>query len=226
MRILLVEDERKMAELLKRALEEEGYSVLIATDGQQGLSMAQSCTLDGIILDVMMPKMNGLEVASRLRRSGNSTPILMLTARDANPDIVKGLDKGADDYLTKPFAFEILLARLRALIRRRAGPRPVELRVANLVLNPASHVVSRGKSKILLTKKEYALLECLMRRAGTVVPRNVLIEEVWGFEGDVESNTLEVFIRLLRTKIDVGFEPKLLHTVRGFGYSLREEAHE
>jgi DNA-binding response OmpR family regulator len=226
MRILLVEDERKMAELLKKGLEEEGYSVLIATDGQQGLSIAQSCSLDGIILDVMMPKMNGLEVASRLRRSGNPTPILMLTARDANPDIVKGLNKGADDYLTKPFAFEVLLARLRAVIRRGAAPRPVELRVADLVLDPATHLVSRGKTKIVLTKKEYKLLECLMRRAGTVVPRNMLIEEVWGFEGDVENNTLDAFIRLLRTKIDSGFQPKLLQTIRGVGYCLREEAQE
>jgi DNA-binding response OmpR family regulator len=226
MRILLVEDERKMAELLKKGLEEEGYSVLIANDGQQGLSMAQSCTLDGIILDVMMPKMNGFEVASRLRRNGNSTPILMLTARDANPDIVKGLNTGADDYLTKPFAFEVLLARLRAVIRRGAAPRPAELRVADLVLDPATHLVSRGRTKILLTKKEYTLLECLMRRAGTVVPRNVLIEEVWGFEGDVENNTLDAFIRLLRTKIDSGFEPKLLQTIRGVGYCLREEAQE
>jgi DNA-binding response OmpR family regulator len=217
MRILLVEDERKMAQLLKKGLEEEGYSVLIAHDGQQGLSMAQSCTLDGIILDIMMPKLSGLEVASRLRRAGNSTPILMLTARDANPDIVKGLNTGADDYLTKPFAFEVLLARLRALMRRGAAPRPVDLRVADLVLDPATHLVSRGKTRILLTKKEYALLECLMRRARTVVPRSVLIDEVWGFEGDIENNTLDAFIRLLRTKIDSGFEPKLAsnHSRRG-----------
>src|SRR5215472_15030808 len=224
MRILLVEDELKMAELLKKGLEEEGYSVLIACDGQEGLAMAQSCTPDGIILDVMMPRMNGLEVASKLRRSGNSTPILMLTARDATPDIVKGLDKGADDYLTKPFAFEVLLARLRAVIRRGAVPRPAELRVANLVLDPATHAVSRGKTKIVLTKTEYKLLECLMRRAGTVVSRNLLIEEVWGFDGDIENNTLDAFVRLLRGKIDSEFEPKLLQTVRGVGYSLREEA--
>lgn len=226
MRILLVEDERKMAELLKRGLEEEGYSVLVAYDGQQGLSMAQSCTLDVIILDVMMPRMNGLEVSSRLRRSGNPTPILMLTARDANPDIVKGLNKGADDYLTKPFAFEVLLARLRALIRRGAAPRPVELRIADLVLDPATHLVSRGRTRIALTRREYDLLESLMRRAGAVVPRNLLIEEVWGFEGDVENNTLDAFVSLLRAKIDGGFEPKLLQTVRGVGYCLREEAPE
>ncbi len=223
MRILLIEDERKMAELLRQGLQEEGYSVLVASDGQEGLDLAQSCELDGIILDVMLPKMDGFEVARRLRRGRNAVPILMLTARDAVPDIVTGLDKGADDYLTKPFSFEVLLARLRAITRRGAKPCPLDLRVADLVLDPASHDVSRGGRKIALTRTEYKLLECLMRRAGTVVPRDLLIEEVWGFEGEIENNTLDAFIRLLRGKIDSGFEPKLLQTVRGVGYCLRQD---
>lgn len=223
MRLLLVEDDARMAEVLKRGLEEEGYSILVASDGRQGLEMAASCELDGIILDVMLPKMDGFEVARRLRRNQNPTPILMLTARDAVPDVVMGLDKGADDYLTKPFSFEVLLARLRAITRRGARPRPTQLRLADLVLDPASHEVTRGGLKIALTRTEYKLLECLMRRAGTVVPRERLIEDVWGFDSEVENNTLDAFIRLLRGKIDLGFEPKLLHTVRGIGHSLRLE---
>jgi two-component system response regulator MprA len=223
MRLLLVEDDRKMAAVLRCGLEEEGYSVFVATDGRQGLEMAESCELDGIILDVMLPKMDGLEVARRLRRNDNQTPILMLTARDTVPDVVTGLDRGADDYLTKPFAFEVLLARLRAITRRGAHPRPVQLRLADLVLDPACHEVTRGGRKVALTRTEYRLLECLLRRAGTVIPRETLIADVWGFEGEVENNTLDAFIRLLRGKIDSGGRQRLLHTVRGIGYSLRLE---
>jgi two-component system response regulator MprA len=222
MRLLLIEDEAKMAALLKRGLEEEGYSVLIAADGQQGVQMADCCDLDGIILDIMLPKLDGFEVARRLRMKQSPVPILMLTARDTAPDIVKGLDRGADDYLTKPFSFEVLLARLRAITRRGVRPRPTELRVADLVLDPAAHAVSRGGRKISLTKTEYKLLGCLMRRAGSVVPREELIEAVWGFDGDIENNTLDAFIRLLRGKIDSGFDPKLLHTIRGVGYTLQD----
>jgi DNA-binding response OmpR family regulator len=223
MRVLLVEDDPKMSDVLKRGLEEEGYSVLVAYDGQQGLEFAESSELDGIILDVMLPKVDGFQVAQRLRRNRNTTPILMLTARDTVPDIVTGLDRGADDYLTKPFSFEVLLARLRAVLRRGAKPRPVVLQVADLVLDPATHEVVRNGRKIPLTRTEYGLLECLLRRAGTVVPRNVLLEDVWGFHGDVKDNTLDAFIRLLRNKIDTGFETKLLHTFRGVGYSIRQE---
>lgn len=212
-----------MARLLKRGLEEEGYSILLASDGRQGLEMAESSELDGIILDVMLPRLDGLEVARRLRQNQNPTPILMLTARDTVLDIVAGLDRGADDYLTKPFPFEVLLARLRAIIRRGPKPRAPQLRLADLVLDPAAHEVTRAGRKIGLTRTEYRLLECLMRRARTVVRREVLIEDVWGFDGEIESNTLDAFIRLLRGKIDSGFEPKLLHTVRGVGYSLRQE---
>ena len=223
MRVLLVEDDPKMSDVLKRGLEEEGYSVLVAYDGQQGLEIAESCEMDGIILDVMLPKIDGFQVAQRLRRNRNTTPILMLTARDTVPDIVTGLDEGADDYLTKPFSFEVLLARLRAVLRRGVKPRPVVLQVADLVLDPATHAVVRNGRKIALTRTEYRLLECMLRRAGTVVPRNVLIEDLWGFHGDVKDNTLDAFIRLLRNKIDAGFETKLLHTSRGIGYSLGQE---
>ena len=223
MRLLLVEDDANMAEVLRRGLEEEGYSILVASDGRQGLDMAESCELDGIILDVMLPKMDGFEVARRLRRNQNPTPILMLTARDTVPDVVTGLDKGADDYLTKPFSFEVLLARLRAITRRGTRPRPTQLRLADLVIDPATHDVTRGGRKIALTRTEYKLLECLVRRAGTVVAREKLIEDVWGFDGEVENNTLDAFVRLLRGKIDSRFEPKLLRTVRGIGYSLRLE---
>jgi two-component system response regulator MprA len=167
--------------------------------------------------------MDGFEVVRRLRRNQNMTPILMLTARDTVLDVVAGLDKGADDYLTKPFSFEVLLARLRAITRRGARPRPAHLRLDDLVLDPASHEVTRAGRKVPLTRTEYKLLECLMRRAGAVVPRERLIEDVWGFEGEVENNTLDAFIRLLRGKIDSGFETKLLQTVRGVGYSLRQK---
>lgn len=223
MRVLLVEDDPKMSEVLKRGLEEEGYSVLVAYDGQQGLEIAESCEMDGIILDVMLPKIDGFQVAQRLRQNRNATPILMLTARDSVPDIVTGLDQGADDYLTKPFSLEVLLARLRAVLRRGVKPPPVVLQVADLVLDPATHAVVRNGRKIALTRTEYRLLECMLRRAGTVVPRNVLIEDLWGFHGDVKDNTLDAFIRLLRNKIDAGFETKLLHTSRGIGYSLGQE---
>lgn len=223
MRVLLIEDDTKTAQVLKRGLEEEGYSILVASDGRQGLEMAESSELDGIILDIMLPKMDGLEVARRLRRNQNPTPILMLTARDTVPDIVTGLDKGADDYLTKPFSFEVLLARLRAIIRRGGKLRPAQRRLADLVLDPATHEVIRGGQKIALTRTEYKLLECLMRRVGMVASREVLIEDVWGFDGDVENNTLDVFIHLLRGKIDGGHELKLLRTIRGIGYCLREE---
>jgi len=222
MRLLLVEDETRMAELLRRGLEEEGYAVLVATDGQQGLQMAQSCELDAIILDVMLPRLDGFEVARRLRQDRYQIPILMLTARDTVPDIVTGLDRGADDYLTKPFAFEVLLARLRALIRRGARSRPPQLQVADLVLDPATHEVSRGGARISLTRTEYRLLEFLMRRAGAVAPRQTLIEAVWGFGSDIENNTLDAFIRLLRAKVDAEPRPKLIHTLRGVGYCLRE----
>ncbi len=224
MQILVVEDETRLAALLKRGLEEEGHSVMVSGDGREGLSLAMAHEFDVIVLDVMLPQLDGLAVARRLRESGSRIPVLMLTARDAPADVVSGLDNGADDYLTKPFSFEVLLARIRAVSRRGPIPRPAVLRCEDLTLDPARREVARGERRVALTRTEYCLLEILVRRVGTVVPRDVLIQSVWGFESDVESNTLDAFVRLLRAKIECAGEAKLIHTVRGVGYCLRGEA--
>ncbi len=223
MQVLVVEDERRMAELLRQGLEEEGHSVILAMDGKEGLAIAESHPFDVIVLDVMLPGMDGFSIARKLRASRNQTPILMLTARDATGDVVAGLNLGADDYLVKPFAFDVLLARLHAVSRRGLIPQPVQLQVQDLTLNPASREVARGSRRVALTRTEYSLLELLMRRAGRVVTRENLIEAVWGFDSDVRSNTLDAFIRLVRDKVDVVGEEKLIHTVRGVGYCLRGE---
>jgi DNA-binding response OmpR family regulator len=219
---LIVEDERKMAELLKAGFEEENHSVSLALDGRAGLELASASEFDAIVLDLMLPGLDGFEVARRLRRSQNQTPILVLTARDGIADIVKVLDLGADDYLTKPFSFVVLLARLRALTRRRSGLRIPLMKVADLAVDPATRRVSRGGREIHLSPTEYRLLEFLMRRAGRVVSRNALVDGVWGFEHEVEENTLDAFVRLLRRKVDKGFKRKLIQTIRGIGYCLRE----
>ena len=223
MQVLVVEDERRMAELLRQGLEEEGHSVVVAGNGKDGLAMAESHPFDAIVLDVMLPEMDGFSVARKLRAARNQTPILMLTARDATHDVIEGLNIGADDYLVKPFSFDMLLARLRAVSRRGAIPQPVPLQVRDLTLNPASREVMRHGRRIALTRTEYSLLELLMRRSGRVVPRESLIEAVWGFDSDVRSNTLDAFIRLLRDKVDSADEAKLIHTVRGVGYCVRGE---
>jgi two-component system response regulator MprA len=223
MRVLIVEDERAMAELLKKGLEEENHRAALAFDGVQGLELARTYEFDAIVLDLMLPRVDGFEVARRLRSAGNQTPILILTARDSVPDIVKGLDLGADDYLTKPFSFEEFLARLRTVARRGSAPRPTCLRVADLTLDPASRQALRGRREIRLSPTEYRLLELLMRRAGRVVTRTAIVEAVWGLENDVEENTLDAFVRLLRGKVDKGFSPKLIQTVRGIGYCLRAD---
>jgi DNA-binding response OmpR family regulator len=221
MQILIAEDERRMAELLGQALTEEGHQVVRAQDGREAIEIARSSAFDVIVLDVMLPRMDGLAVARKLREERNQTPVLMLTARDAPSDIVNGLDAGADDYLTKPFSIDVLLARLRAVSRRGAIPRPVCLQVADLKLDPAAHSVTRGADTLSLTPREYKLLEVLMRNAGRAVSRATILESVWGFGADVTENSVEVFMRLLRFKVD-SREPKLIRTVRGFGYMLRE----
>jgi DNA-binding response OmpR family regulator len=221
MRILIVEDEKKMAAVLKKGLEAENHRVTLAFDGRTGLELGFT-DFDVIVLDLMLPLIDGFEVARRLRKNGNQTPILMLTARDAVPDIVKGLDVGADDYLTKPFAFEVFLARLRSVARRGSTPRPTVLQVDDLVLNPASHIVTRGEREIHLSPTEFRLLELLMRRSGRVVSRDAIVEAVWNFDHEVEENTLDTFIRLLRSKIDREHDRKLIQTVRGIGYTIRE----
>ena len=223
MRLLVVEDERRMAELLRKGLEEEGYVVAVALDGPTGLATARASSFELILLDIMLPGLDGFQVARQLRGEGVTTPILMLTARDATPDIVQGLDLGGDDYLTKPFSFEVLLARIRALLRRGPAPARVQLRIGPLVLDPAAHEVYRGQERIPLTRTEFHLLEFLMRRPGQVVPRGTLIEAVWGYDRDIESNTLDAFIRLLRSKLEGKEGPKLIQTVRGVGYVIREE---
>jgi DNA-binding response OmpR family regulator len=225
LKLLVVEDEARMVQLLRRGLTEEGHTVVCASDGSEGLELARNYEFDVIILDIMMPKLNGYELAQRLRHERVATPVLMLTAKDSVPDVVRGLDAGADDYLTKPFAFEELLARLRAVKRRAPVPQATRLEVGNLTLDPATREVIRAGVDILLTRTEYNLLERLMYRAGKVVSRQALIEAVWGFDREIEDNTLDAFVRLLRTKIDTDGQPKLIHTVRGVGYMIRSEAH-
>jgi DNA-binding response OmpR family regulator len=223
MKLLIVEDEVRMADLLQKGLIEEGHVVARAADGAEGFALATSYEFDIIILDVMMPKLSGYELAKRLRAEKNRTPILMLTARDSVPDVVCGLDVGADDYMTKPFSFDELLARLRAVKRRALAIDDTHLQVADLVLDPDSRVVVRGALRLSLTRTEYSLLERLMYRAGKVVPRRALIESVWGFDREIEENTLDAFMRLLRNKIDPTGRPKLIHTVRGVGYMIRSD---
>jgi len=222
MNLLIVEDEARMAELLRRGLTEEGHTATCASDGAEGLALAKSYEFDVIILDIMLPKLSGYEMAKRLRAEKIKTPVLMLTAKDSVPDIVRGLDLGADDYMTKPFSFDELVARLRAVKRRALVGQDTTLRVGDLVVDPASREVQRGEQRIVLTRTEYNLLERLMYRAGKVVSRRSLIEAVWGFDREIEENTLDAFMRLLRNKIDPPGRPKLIQTVRGVGYMIRQ----
>lgn len=221
MKILVVEDEKRMAQVLLKALSEENHAVRLASDGPAALELAGSDNFDLILLDVMLPGVNGVEVARRLRLKKQQLPILMLTARDTVPDVVKGLDAGADDYLTKPFSFAVLFARIRALERRAAEKPKFVLRVADLVLDIAERRVFRGAREVLLTPKEFRLLEFLMRNEGRVASRRAIVEFVWGQSAEsVEENTLDAFVRLLRRKIDETADVKLIHTMRGFGYCL------
>jgi DNA-binding response OmpR family regulator len=223
MKLLIVEDETRMADLLRKGLTEEGHNAMCAFDGAEGLAMAKAYEFDVIILDVMMPKLSGYELAKRLRAEKIRTPVLMLTAKDSVPDIVRGLDLGADDYMTKPFSFDELVARLRAVKRRALAAEETQLTVGDLRLDPASREVSRGDARISLTRTEYNLLERLMYRAGKVVSRRALIEAVWGFDREIEENTLDAFMHLLRGKIDSAGREKLIHTVRGVGYMVRPD---
>jgi len=220
MRVLLVEDDRELADYVRRGLEEEAYSVQVCFDGSSGLRAAERSAFDIIVLDVMLPFVDGLEVTRRLRRGGVCTPILLLTARDAPEDIVRGLDAGADDYLTKPFAFGVLLARLRARTRAVA-PADARRRFADLTIDLERNEAWRGKAALRLSRTEFSILECLMRSAGRIVTRDQLIETVWG-DREVSSNNLDVFIRFLRVKVDLPGHRKLIHTERGVGYSLRD----
>jgi DNA-binding response OmpR family regulator len=223
MQILIVEDDQRLARQLKKGLDENGHSVSLAFDGLDGLEAARQGHFDVLVLDVMLPRLDGFAVVKRLRSAGSKSPILMLTARDSAEDIVAGLDAGADDYLTKPFALKVLLARLRALARRKEVEPQTRLQIGNVVLDPAQHTVKRAGSPVALTRTEFVLLETLMRNAGRVVTRDRLIEAVWGNEREVESNTLDVYVRQLRSKIEPEGNRKLIQTIRGVGYAMREE---
>jgi heavy metal response regulator len=223
MRILVIEDEQKIANFIKRGLKEEGYAVDIASDGEQGHFHATTNEYDLIVLDVMIPKIDGLTLCRKLREAKLTIPIMMLTAKDEVKSKVAGLDSGADDYITKPFAFEELLARIRVLLRRqKEGQVTTKLQVDDLVLDLLNHKVTRGTKEISLTAKEYALLEYLMRNAGTIVTRTMISEHVWDIHFDVSTNVIDVYINYLRTKIDGGQKKKLIQTVRGRGYIFKD----
>jgi heavy metal response regulator len=222
MRILVVEDEKKVASFLKKGLEEEYYAVDCAYDGEEALYMVEANEYDLMILDIMLPKIDGLEVLQGVRDKGFPLPVLMLTAKDSIEDVVKGLDAGGDDYLTKPFAFAELLARVRALLRRKEREPTGKLQVADLVLDPVTHAVHRGGQPIELTAKEYALLEYLMRQVNRVVTRTMISEHVWDYHFDPMTNVIDVYVNHLRNKIDLNSSQKLIHTIRGVGYMLKE----
>jgi len=223
MQILIVEDDQRLARQLKKGLDENGHTVSLAFDGLDGLEAARQGHFDVLVLDVMLPRLDGFGVVKRLRSAGSKSPILMLTARDSAEDVVAGLDAGADDYLTKPFALKVLLARLRALARRKEVEPRMQLQIGKVVLDPAQHVVKRAGLPVALTRTEFVLLETLMRNSGRVLTRDRLIEAVWGNEREVESNTLDVYVRQLRSKIEPAGNRKLIQTIRGVGYAMREE---
>jgi len=225
MRVLVVEDERKVASFIRQGLEEEGHTVEVAADGLAALDLVlEPPAYDLVVLDVMLPRLDGFSVLTKLRERRVPTPVLLLTARDSVSDKVAGLDLGADDYLTKPFAFDEFLARVRALLRRGQTSTPPVLRVADLTLDPARREVRRGGRTVSLTTREYALLEYFMRNAGRVLTRPMIAEHVWGLDFDAESNIIDVYIGYLRRKIDGEGQPSLLHTVRGAGYVLKPRA--
>ena len=224
MRILVVEDEKKLANLLARGLREEGYAADLADRGEEALWMAHAVSYDAIVLDVMLPGLDGFAVCRRLRQEGVWSPVLMLTARDEVDDRVVGLDAGADDYLTKPFSFEELLARLRSLTRRAPVERPPVLAVGGLLLDPAAHRAWRGDTELDLSAKEFALLELFMRRPGAVLTRGRLLEGAWDIAFESRSNVVDVYVRYLREKIDRPFGCDSIETVRGVGYRLKADA--
>jgi two-component system response regulator MprA len=228
MKILVVDDERAVRESLRRALELEGYEVQLAEDGAQAIERlgAGNGQPDAVVLDVLMPGIDGIDVCRHLRRTGNTTPVLMLTARDGVGDRVAGLDAGADDYLVKPFALEELLARVRALLRRsgtEGEEQGVALRFGDLVLDPIAYTVHRGARLLELTRTEFALLELFLRHPRQVLTRAIIFDRVWGYDFGPASNSLEVYVGYLRRKTEAGGEPRLIHTVRGVGYALRDE---
>lgn len=223
MRILIIEDEKKVASFIKKGLEEEYFVADIAGDGREGLKLAVSEEYDIIIMDIMLPYMDGITLIKEIRKREISTPVLMLTVNDSVKDKVEGLDAGADDYLTKPFAFEELIARLRALLRRNENSKTSKLIVGDLVLDLQSHRVFRNNQEIILTPKEYSILEYLMRNSKKVISRTKLIEHVYDYHFDTETNIIDVYINKVRSKIDTNFEKPLIHTIRGIGYVLKDD---
>jgi len=223
MRILVVEDEKKVADFIKKGLEEEHYAVDTAYDGETGLYLAEVNDYDLVVLDLMIPKIDGWEVLSRIRGKKDNVPILILTAKDGVEDIVRGLDSGCDDYLTKPFAFAEFLARVRALLRREKVEKEPVLQVGDLTLSLVTHRVTRGEKEIELTSKEYALLEYMMRNPDKVLTRAMISEHVWDYHFDSMTNVIDVYVNYLRKKIDKDFDTKLIHTIRGVGYMIRGE---
>jgi heavy metal response regulator len=223
MTILVVEDEVKITRFIKKGLEMEHYTAETAYDGEEALEKAEINNYDLIILDLMIPKIDGVEVCRRLRESKVETPIIMLTAKDTVEDRVKGLDAGADDYLIKPFAFGELLARIRALLRREKSVHSTKLQVADLIMDPATHEVYRGDKELKLSSKEYRLLDYMMRRPGHVCTRTMIGEHIWGYNFKDDSNVIDVYISYLRKKIDSGFKQKLIHTVRDVGYKVQDK---
>jgi heavy metal response regulator len=221
MRILLVEDDKGINRFVKKGLTENSFFIDVASDGEEGLRLALLRNYDLIILDIMLPKMDGIEVLKRMRGMEIQTPVIFLTAKDSESDIIQGLNLGADDYLTKPFSFNELLARIHALLRRgKMISPPSKLQVADLVLEVDGHRVFRGETKIELTPKEYALLEFFMRHSGQIITRTMISEKIWDYHFDTSTNVVDVHVSHLRNKIDKDFEPKLLHTVKGVGYVL------
>ena len=223
MRILVVEDDKGIVRFVKKGLTENSFSVDVATNGEDGLASVLHMKYDLIILDIMLPKMDGRELLTRMRSMDIQTPVIFLTAKDSEEDIVRGLNLGADDYLTKPFSFNELLARTQAILRRgQTFNLPSRLQMANLILEPDGHRVFREKTKIELTPKEYALLEFFLRHAGEIITRTMISEKVWDYHFDTSTNIIDVHVSHLRNKIDKDFEPKLLHTVKGVGYVLED----
>jgi len=221
MRLLVIEDEKKVASFIKKGLEEEHYAVDVAYDGEEGIYLTETNDYDLVILDLMIPKIHGWDVLKKIRAKRNNVPILVLTARDSIEDKVKGLDSGCDDYLTKPFAFAELLARIRALLRREKAEKEPILRIADLTLSLVTHKVARRGKEIELTSREYTLLEYFMRNPDKVLTRTMISEHVWDYHFDSMTNVIDVYVNYLRKKIDKDFEPKLIHTLRGIGYIMK-----
>ncbi len=223
MTILVVEDEIKISRFIKKGLEMEQHTVDTAYDGEEGLEKAELNSYDIIILDIMIPKINGIEVCKKLRENKVETPIIMLTAKDTVDDRIKGLDAGADDYLIKPFAFGELVARIRALLRREKTVKTTRLQIDDLILDPATHEIYRGDKEIQLSSKEYKLLDYMMRRPNHVCTRTMIGEHIWGYNFTDDSNVIDVYISYLRKKIDTGFKNRLIHTVRDVGYKIQDK---